>query len=61
MYASSNACTGLMTTAKEVVICKNPDVYNSNHLLEISNTLSQIQRVRIKNNLHTHASRGDDT
>jgi hypothetical protein len=61
MYASSIACTGLMTTAKEAAKCKNPDVYYFNHLWEISNTLSQSQRDRINNNLHTHASQGDDT
>jgi len=61
MYASSTACTRLMTTAKEVAKCENPDVYYFDHLWEISNTLSQSQRVRINNNLHTQASNGDDT
>ena len=61
MYASSIACTGLMTTAKEVAKCKNPNVYYFDLLWETSNTLSQSQRVRINNNLHTHASQGDDT
>jgi len=61
MYASSIACTGFMTTAKEVAKCKNPDVYYFDHPWEISNTISQSHRVRINNNLHTHASQGDDT
>jgi hypothetical protein len=60
-YASSIACTGLMTTAKEAAKRKNSDVYYFDHLWEISNTLSQSQRVRINNNLHTHATQGDDT
>ena len=61
MYASSTACIGLMTTAKEVAKCKKPDVYHFDHQWEICNTLSQSQTVRINNNLHTHASQGDDT
>ena len=60
MIASSTACTGLMTTAKEVAKCKNPHVYYFDHLWEIPNILSQSQTVRINNNLHTHAPQGDD-